>query len=367
MKGRGLRIWSLVVGFASVSVFAHAQSSSAPSDRSAGDEVQTLRWEIGPTGSRASLRGLFAVDDRVVWATGSQATVLLSVDGGSTWSECGPTGYRDLEFRAVHAWNAREACVASAGTPAVLLRTEDAGGSWQRVFEAHSTRAFFDGLKFWDAERGVAFSDPVDGRLLIVETEDGGRSWQPVKNDLLPVAAEGEAGFAASNSSLAIGAGGRVWIGTGGALQSNSRIYYRADWKSRWRVQTCPLPSGPAQGVFSLAVGPEQQMMAVGGDYRPEAKSPATAAYSADGGVHWTLPAQPPADYRSAVSFVGRPIRGWIAVGPTGSDFSADGQQWQRFSTDGFHTLAAGQNQLFAAGADGRFALLRIDLDPSER
>ena len=37
-------------------------------------------WELGPTGTKASLRGLSAPSDAVLWACGSQSTV-VSLDG----------------------------------------------------------------------------------------------------------------------------------------------------------------------------------------------------------------------------------------------------------------------------------------------
>ena len=97
-----------------------------------------------------------------------------STDSGSSWIECGPGNYDQLEFRSIHAWDAQTACIASAGTPAVILQTQDAGLTWRIAYEHASPQAFFDGLKFWDAQRGIAFGDPLDGRLLIVETLDAG-------------------------------------------------------------------------------------------------------------------------------------------------------------------------------------------------
>lgn len=56
-----------------------------------------LSWEVltTPT-STASLRGLSAVSQKVVWAGGSEGTILRSVDGGSTVTSVGPAGTRDL-------------------------------------------------------------------------------------------------------------------------------------------------------------------------------------------------------------------------------------------------------------------------------
>ncbi len=323
-----------------------------------------VSWELGPTGTQASLRGLSAVDDQTIWACGSGATVLRSVDGGSSWRDCGPSGFAQLEFRSIHAWSETSACLASAGTPAVILRTDDGGDSWDEVYRCDARQAFFDALRFWDDQRGIAFSDPADGKLLVVQTHDGGKHWQPVATDLLPPALEGEAGFAASNSSLCVGAGGRIWIGTGGVVSPSSRIHMRAGWAARWEVVTCPLPSGPAQGIFSIAARRPagSLLVAVGGDYRLDAESKQTAAFSNDFGTSWQLAKTPPSSYRSAV--VGLPATEgstitFIATGPTGSDYSTDGSDWTLFSHSGFHVLAVTPSgSVFAAGSNGRFARL---------
>jgi photosystem II stability/assembly factor-like uncharacterized protein len=322
-----------------------------------------LAWELGPTGTKASLRGISAPTDDIVWACGSQSTVVRSTDAGSSWSDCGPEQYASLEFRSIHAWDDQRACIASAGTPAVILRTEDAGQSWRVVYEHSSPQAFFDGLKFWDEDRGIAFGDPVDGRLLIVETDDAGATWHVVDRDLVPAALVGEAGFAASNSAMHVASGGRVWIGTGGSVGHTTRLLTRESWGTAWNTRLVPFHSGPSQGIFSVASGADPAfVVAVGGDYRPDAESATTAAYSTDGGETWQPARQPPPAFRSAV--VATDAAAFLATGPTGTDISRDGIYWQAMSNVGFHALARSPNHVYAVGADGRFAVLRGDFRP---
>lgn len=321
----------------------------------------TLRWELGPSGTQVSLRGLCAVSDQVIWASGGEATVIRSEDGGSSWVECGPSGYGQLEFRSIHAWSAARACIASAGTPAMILLTENGGAAWNEVYRNASPQAFFDALRFGNEDQGLAFSDPVDGKLLIVESRDRGRSWQDVAREFVPHALEGEAGFAASNSSLCLSPSGRAWIGTGGAPLDRSRVYYRDAWNAPWTIRSCPLPSAPTQGVFSIASA-GALLIASGGDYRVEEPSPQTAVYSTDDGQTWLLAEKSPPGFRSAV--IGLPATfqpsGFVTTGPEGSDFSADGKSWHTFSQTGFHSLSASPNLVFAAGSAGRIGVLRL-------
>lgn len=338
-----------------------------------------LAWELGPTGSQASLRGLALADRQLVWLCGTAGAVLRSSDGGSSWIECGPAEFPSSDFRSIHAWDGLTACIASAGAPAVILKTCDGGTSWQEVFRDPAPEAFIDALKFWDAQRGIALGDPVDGAFSLWETSDGGEHWRAFDRSQRPTARTGEAAFAASNSALAVAAGGRVWIGTGGSDAAESRILSRESWTSSWSSTVCPLPSSASEGVFSIGVSAAEmasaqqsagaakaeahaaKLVVVGGDYRPEQNSRATAAYMLTGGQPWQLAPQPPTAFCSAVVYVELPeakLRGWVATGPTGSFFSPDGLRWRQFAASGFHVLAALPGQVLAAGSNGRFARL---------
>lgn len=359
-----LRVCSVVLStllFCGLSNYPH-YCIQAQDKATAPDTDLSLKWELGPTGTKASLRGIVAPSDQIIWACGSGGKVVRSVDAGSSWIECGPEGMTDLEFRSIYAWDDSQACIASAGSPAIILRTKDSGGNWQEVFRHESEKAFFDGLLFWDHKRGIAFSDPVGVSLLVVETEDGGRTWQQVPTDLLSHTVDGEAGFAASNSSMAIGANGHVWIGTGGAKLDQSRVHYRSGWQQKWSVGLCPIPSDASQGIFSIASTPGQ-LIAVGGDYRPQANSPLTVAISNDDGRTWRAAKRSVKAFRSAVLRLPEDRSRqavWVTIGPTGSDWSKDGEVWHRFSDFGFHALARGDNSVFAVGSEGRFAILRF-------
>ncbi|MFO1063331.1 MAG: YCF48-related protein [Pirellulales bacterium] len=326
-------------------------------------------WTVRSTGTDASLRGMCAVDDSTLWACGSKSTVLRSIDGGTTWEQCGPSGFDKLEFRSLQAFSDQHAIICSAGTPAVILATEDGGKSWQEVYRRDEPNAFFDGLTFTKAGIGIAVSDPISDRLLIVRSLDRGKTWAPIEDNAIPAMREGEAAFAASNSALTVTStkSSRALLGTGGTEAANSRIYLSDDAGAHWRAALCPIPSGPASGIFSIASGvhPSQDtdlVAAVGGDYRADHHATVNAAYSTDGGESWKVAEVGPSAFRSAVIWQ-QPDRSagrFIAVGPTGTDVSPDGKQWATLDMTGFHALAISPyGKLFAVGSDGRFGVAR--------
>src|SRR5258705_1966309 len=104
-----------------------------------------------------------------------------------------------------------------ASDTARIYKTTDGGQHWERQYDDTRPGIFLDGLTFWDEKHGIAMGDPMDGRFVVLRTEDGGAHWTQLATAAAPQALQGEAGFAASGTAITAGPGGRVWIGTGGS------------------------------------------------------------------------------------------------------------------------------------------------------
>jgi photosystem II stability/assembly factor-like uncharacterized protein len=316
-------------------------------------------WELSPTGSTARLRGLSVVSAGTVWASGSQGTVLRTVNGGRTWSSVGPPGTETLEFRDIEAFDARRAVVLSIGSgeDSRVYRTADGGRTWTETFRNTDPAAFYDCLTFLDERHGLALSDPVDGRFRILSTADAGRTWSVLPAAGMPAALPGEFAFAASGTCL-VSAGGRAYFATGGG--ATARVFRSDDRGRTWRVTDTPVPSGPSAGIYSLAFRDRDHGVAVGGDYATPNAAPDAAAVTRDGGRTWTSAAREPGEYRSGAAWMTRlgPV---LAVGPTGSDISYDGgRHWSPFDPGSFDAVdCAGLAVCYASGEQGRIARLR--------
>ncbi len=323
----------------------------------------TFMWELQSSPAKASLRGLFAVDDTTAWASGSSGTVLRSIDGRS-WSDVSVAEAEKLDFRDIHAFDADTALVLSAGSPGRVYRTEDGGRSWRRVYSDERPEIFFDAMAFWDRRYGIAFGDPIDSRLTIIATRDGGRTWQAIPGPRVP---EKVAGFAASGTSLCVLGNADAWIGTGGPQRTDSAkppsalVFHSSDRGVTWTQHTAPLATGASSGIFSLAFSDARIGVAVGGDYLKPDRAAGNVAVTRDGGVTWQVPRAKPRGYRSCVTLLRRPNGRvlWVAVGPSGTDVSFDsGDTWQPVDRHPFHSVAASPTGrvLWASGADGRIA-----------
>ena len=304
------------------------------------------------------MRGVSAVSDTVVWASGTKGTFLRTVDGGAHWQVGTVPGAEKLDFRGLHAVNARTAYLMSAGPGhnSRIYKTVDAGAHWQLQHENAEEKGFFDAIAFWDRDRGLVLGDPVDGKFTILSTIDGGATWKPIPAEHAPAANPGEGAFAASNTCLVLGADGRAWFGTGGP--TGARVFRSTDWGRSWQaVQTPIRHDAAAAGVFSLAFRGDDGV-AVGGEYSKEREDRDNIAITHDGGKTWTAAAGArPSGYRSAVAFIGSSLR-LIATGPGGTDLADGiGAPWSPAGSDGYNAMSfSGARAGWAVGAKGKIA-----------
>lgn len=317
-------------------------------------------WQPLTTGVTVSLRGLHAVDENIVWAAGSNGTVLRTTDGGRTWSSF--SAGAGLELRDVHALDAKTAYVLAVSEPAAILRTTDGGETWAELYRSPHPEAFLDSFTFLDRNRAIVFGDPVDGAFLILTTDDGGATWKPAAD--IPAAHTGEAAFAASGTCV-VSVGGRAWIGTGGL---SSRVLRSTDGGRTWQAVTTPMISGePTTGIYSVAFGHAGNGVLVGGDYTKPEETTSNAAFTTDGGKTWRGVAEGsrPRGQRAAAAWVPGQGQTVMAVGRTGTDLSRDGgRTWSPLSEQGYYALSfAPGGEGYAVGADGRAARLRWDPD----
>src|SRR5690348_1023084 len=217
--------------------------------------VATVTPQVSHT--TALLQAVSAVSDSVVWIAGHGATWARTVDGGRTWEPGtmpGPDSI--LQFRDVYAVDAATAYLLAGGLGerSRIYKTSDAGRSWQLQFVSHDSAAFYDCLDFWDATHGIAVSDAIERRLIIIRTEDGGAHWQRVPDDGIPPAPPGEGAFAASGTCLVVRRPAEAWIGAGGD-SSGERVYHSIDGGRHWSAARAPLVTGRATGIATLAFG----------------------------------------------------------------------------------------------------------------
>ena len=320
------------------------------------------QWTPQPTGTTAEFRGLAAVSSTVVWASGTKGRIARTIDGGRSWTVDSLPGASTLDFRDIAAASAERAWTMSAGPAdsgqALIYHTDD-GVRWTRQFATSQKGVFLDAMKFWDDHHGIAMSDPVDGHLFLLTTDDGGRTWTRVPTADAPPVLPGEAAFAASGTCLAVNGSSNVWIGTGGG--SRARVFRSTDRGRTWSVTDTPVHAGrSSSGIFSIAFTNARRGIAVGGDYQRAKLPTENVALTDDGGVTWRLANGPlPQGYMSAVAYIpnsgGRSL---VAVGLAGTARSTDGgERWVMVDSVAYNSVAfASREDGWAVGPRGRIA-----------
>jgi photosystem II stability/assembly factor-like uncharacterized protein len=350
-------------------------------------------WELEGSGSTAGLRGVHNVGGGVVWASGTGGTVLRSEDTGYLWQQCTtPPGAGRLDFRGIRAWDAQNVLVMSSGPgdQSRLYETTDGCTSWKLLLTNPDAAGFWDGILFLDRKHGVIYGDPVPDAtrthsvLPLRMTLDGGTTWTFDRKSPQPL--PGESIFAASNSAMTVQQEW-IWLGTSKARVLRGRAVSQLLWTEKdreawfslgenhekacgsglhplrncsntgadWDSAQTPLASGnDSSGVFSVAFRDQMHGIAVGGDYRKPEEASGTAAYTSDGGGHWSAARTLPHGYRSAVAWDTKD-QAWITVGSNGSDISYDdGETWQWLDGGNWNALSLP----WAVGPNGQIGKL---------
>ncbi len=304
----------------------------------------------------ALLQAVSAVDDSVVWASGHQAIWVRTVDGGRTWVPGAMSGPDSaLQFRDVEAVSATTAYLLAAGPgdSSRIYKTTDAGHRWQLQFINRDSAAFYDCFGFWDATHGIAVSDAVRGKMIVISTDDG-EHWSAVAEDGMPPALPGEGSPAAGGTCLIVQDRTRAWFGT----EPQARVYRSDDRGRRWAVATTPIVSGEATGVATLAFRDEQHGMALGGRLlKADDRSDSVAAVTSDGGKTWTLVNRPTFSGAVYGASVVPGMPGYVVVaGPKGLDWTGnDGRSWTNLSGSAYWAVACTSlHACWAVGPHGR-------------
>ncbi len=351
------------------------------------------QWQLQASHTTASLRGIHALGNGIAWASGSEGTILHTTDNGAHWQTCAaPPGAEHLDFRGIQAFDASTAIVMSSGKGDLsrLYKTTDACQTWKLVFTNPDPEGFWNAVRSLDLDTFEIAGDSVNHILVSEKTGHVIPVWRfnagddhagsPSDHFFELAANPEEAGFAASNSTLILGAHPHndpiwsyQWLATGDA--GHSYVHREATEETptcepcrmaSLRAETPMSQGSPTAGIFSLGFREDRFGVAVGGDFMSPKATAQTAAYSNDSGGTWALAQTPPHGYRSAVAY-SPTHKTWITVGPNGTDISTDdGRNWRALRPSATDAPDADKNWNalslpFVVGPHGRIGVLRAN------
>ena len=308
-------------------------------------------------GKPTSIRGLSVVDDNVAWISGSKGYIATTRDGGKNWDWQQVKGFEHSDFRDIEAFSSKEATIMSSGTPALLLKTTDGGENWQVKYKNTDTAYFFDAMDFETRKHGLVLGDPIGGKFVLMETNDGGETWNPYKNP--PAALPGEAAFAASGTCLLFN--GLITIVTGGG---SSRLLMSPDNpKKIWIKVQLPLTNGKqSRGAFSIAFSKEVAII-VGGDYENDKKTDSVAyllpeLYTRD---YRNSPVKGPLGFQSCVENL--KSNTFLSTGTPGSNITTDGgKTWTKIDDASYNVCRKAKHGklVLLAGNGGKIGIFKM-------
>ena len=117
------------------------------------DPIQkTPEIQIQQSGSKASFRGIGVKNANEAWVSGTDGTVLRTIDGGEHWLKVDIVGIDTLDFRDLELLNDHTILLMSIGpgTSSQIFKSADNGENWKVVYVNYEPDAFFDGFDFWD-------------------------------------------------------------------------------------------------------------------------------------------------------------------------------------------------------------------------
>lgn len=310
--------------------------------------------EILSTGTKNSFRGLSVVSDSIVWVSGTNGTVGKSLNGGRTWEWMTVKGFEKTDFRDIEAFDKKKAIIMGIADPAYILMTENGGADWKVVYENKTKGMFLDAMEFWNEQSGIVVGDPINKKMFIARTFDGGKTWQPIPDKNLPAVDSGEACFASSGTNVRkINNKEAVFI-TGGL---RSRLFIRDE-----KIDLPIIQGKETTGANSIAVKNAKTFIVVGGDFLTKDSTTKNCFITKDKGKTFVTPTVPPHGYRSCVEWI--KDKTWISCGLNGVDMSTDdGNTWNWISKEGFHVCRRSKkgHTIFFAGSGGRIGILSVN------
>ena len=304
-------------------------------------------------GTKISLRGLSVVNDKTVWVSGSSGTVGKSTDGGDTWTWMTVKGFEKTDFRDIEAFSSTTAVIMGISEPAYILKTVDGGDTWKPVFVNSAKGMFLDAMEFWNENSGIVIGDPINNKMFIARTFDGGSTWINIPEKNKPVVDSGEACFASSGTNIR-------------ALNKQEAVFITGGLRSRMFIRDkkidLPIVQGTeTTGANSVAVKDSKTIIVVGGDFNTKDSTTKNCFITTNGGKSFFAPATPPHGYRSCVEYLGGNT--WICCGLNGVDYSTDnGRTWGWIGKQGYNVCRKAINgkAVYFAGSDGRVGKLEF-------
>ena len=139
--------------------------------------AQDYQWKTIRSNLACDLKVISVVNNKVVWVGSDGGYVSKSNDGGLNWSVHKIGGTSIVSMSAVND----SICfvILNNDSATQILRTIDGGENWSIVYELNDPQAYLNNIYMFDNKNGIAIGRPINGKYLILKTNNQGLSWEP--------------------------------------------------------------------------------------------------------------------------------------------------------------------------------------------
>lgn len=298
------------------------------------------QWSEQSSGVTTTLDSVWPIDNNIVWVSGANGKVLLTTNGGTTWSII-PSPNISLSLENIYGIDANTALVSGNDTSTYVYKTTNAGASWTQVFTQFSgVINSIGGFVNFDPNYCGMIGDPVGSRWSIWNSTNGGSTWDSTLNYVPQY--EYEDGWPNALCSAGDPMGRPfIWFGT------NSSRIYRCMVKQNqftWTLQN-------AAGMINIA------SILFSDTLHGIAGGASGLAYTSNGGTNWVVNT----NTNGVGNITGIALKSseiWYARGTTLWYTSNNGSNWTNYTRTGtyYHlSMARSTNNfnIWAVGSGG--------------
>lgn len=190
-----------------------------------------------------------------------------------------------IEFRSI-AQNKSHFFILNVGNPARLYKVVKKTLENELVYSETHEKVFYDALTFISDTEAFAVGDPIENYPCLIYTSNSGRNWTKIIPKTIPVLADGEAFFAASNSNIHFKEKS-LFLVTGG---KKSRLFVSKDKGFTWQIFETPIVQGQNMtGAFSADFYNDKIGIIAGGNYEKSNDSNNNMDITYTGGKTWNV------------------------------------------------------------------------------
>ena len=286
-----------------------------------------------------SFRGLAFESPTTFIVSGSKNTIGKTTDGGKTFKWINPTIVQNRDFRDVEVLSKDNYIAMGIDSPAYILLTKDGGKTWTKAYENTQKGVFLDAIYVDSKNKKIyAIGDPLEAGkpFILTSTTTDPSKWEVTKtllNQGTRLKNPKEAFFASSGSNIYADAN-QVLIVSGGAASN----LYRYTPKGG-QMYALEKTSSPTAGINGLAYDPTLNLgFLVGGDYtKPnESKNNLYQFNIVNNQLQFNNLWKYPDGYKSAITIIDK--NRLMVCGYSGVDYTSDGGfNWKNITKDSYN------------------------------